>query len=162
MLSLSAICIPVPIAPNNFDDYYSICPRYSVVRKVDDDIYRNLIVINEDNVKVFYPLDEKVNFLLSKFNNVENSIEVYSYLLQNEYLLDLLNESLEELKKYFPDDIKVGVSVIDNSMEDESNQLSILISSNKKEFLFDELDDFDYGWWLSKIHKSNGLLVFHV
>lgn len=162
MFLASTICFPLPVAPNNFDDYYLASPRYSLVRNIDEDVYRNRIELNEVNVKVVYPLDEKVNYLLSKFNDVKNKTEVYSFLLQNEYLLDLLNESLEELKKYFPDDIKTNASIIDNTMDDEANQLSILVSSNKKEFLFDELDNFDYGWWLSRIHKSNGLLVFQV
>lgn len=162
MFLVPTLCFPIFITPKNLDDGYFAPPNYSLVRNVDEDVYRNRIVRNEDNLTIFYPLDEKINFLLSKFNSIENKTEVYSFLLQNEYLLDLLSESLEELRKYFPDDIQIEVSVVDNTMDDEANQLVILVNSGKKELLFDELDNFDYGWWLSRIHKSKGLLIFQV
>ena len=162
MFLAPTLCFPIFITPKNLDDYYFAPPNYSLVRNFDEDVYRSRIVRNEDNLTIFYPLDEKINFLLSKFNSIENKTEVYSFLLQNEYLLDLLSESLEELRKYFPDDIQIEVSVVDNTMDDEANQLVIFVNSGKKEFLFDELDNFDYGWWLSRIHKSKGLLIFQV
>ncbi len=162
MFLVPTLCIPTPTLSDTFDKYYSMSIDHSLVRKMDDDFYRNRIVINEDTMEVFYPLDEKVKFLLSKFDRVLNKVEMQSYLLQNEDLLDLLNQSLEELKNYFPNDINVEASIIDNSMEDERNQVSVLVSSKSKDYLSDELDSFDYGWWLHKTDRADGRVVFRV
>lgn len=107
--------------------------------------------------------DVKITHLLSFFNSVEEPFKVRQYFTENQKTLDLLYEVISHFKDSFDSDTLYSIGILDNSEEDEMPQIYVNAESNKDvDILFGQLDSFYENWWIEKINKAEGKLVFGI
>lgn len=146
---------------NLMEKVYSFSPCFYCEneRKSVSSIYPE--VVSVDNVVMFSPLD-KVNLVLKKFDEVEEENKKYivSFLIDNFNVLDILNQSIDVVKRYFDEKALFKVGFIDNSVEDGVDQVYVLVKNTTNKY--NNMKSFKTEWWIDKINQVNGCIVFRV
>jgi hypothetical protein len=97
---------------------------------------------------------------LSPCFNFRNMDRVLGYLMSHQFILPLLKDCYQNLRKYFEDD-SLFLEVIHDPMDNDDHLLlSIKITDVSK--ALDRLNQFDDDWWVNTSPKASGNLIIDV
>lgn len=146
----------------NYGSYID-CNSFYSVSKCELPIFPCL-----DSLSRFVPIvldtKESINNVISKFDYVDNQIEISEYLVENDDLIPLIDDLFNKIEEvpYFPKDLKLKISFFSFPYDDGGENIEISLSTEKDVFLPPLLDRFDREWWLSKVDKCGNRLVLRV
>jgi hypothetical protein len=103
--------------------------------------------------------ERDINILESLYEISSN--RVASFLIKNDFLVDLLNEAVPKLQECFGDDVSVRLEVFSDPTATNNCELfaRVLTKLSANDAL-DILDRFDNEWWSNASSRSQGLLSF--
>ena len=111
----------------------------------------------------YFRSDMEIDAILNQFDSIDEPFSVQQYLSENPDILDLLTQSIIEFKKYYSTNTAYSISLLDNSEEDEQSQIRIVAQSQEPiSSLFERLNRFFDFWWIHRVQKSDGKIVFGI
>lgn len=98
---------------------------------------------------------EQINVLAREYE-IRNPSKVAEFLSENLFLLDLLKEIPEQIRKYFGDEQKLILEFFWNPEDPTWHQLHVLVPTKLSvDETFSVMGKFDEGWWLDNFARAD-------
>jgi hypothetical protein len=108
-----------------------------------------------------YPTSEIAK--LESLYDVRNGSQVNAFVACNAFLIPLLQQIPEQVKKHFGESAHLSLEVIVDQEERNDMELVALVCTNvSPDDAFVRLRSFDRDWWLARLADTRGKLSVHV
>ncbi len=99
---------------------------------------------------------------LSEFYDFRNRDKIVTFLNKNPFLLDILDEAVPQIRKYFFNS-PLFLQFISEDGSEEYSYLAIFISTNLNAMAANErLNEFDQDWWMFNLARTQGKLTINL
>lgn len=124
---------------------------------VDDPFFEDYIAEIDRDRQEIDSLEQSINGYI-----LPEPASAIDFLQEHQELVALLNESYNEIRKYFPsEDLKLQL-VSDREIAEDQQLFVYINTSTSVVDALKKLDEFDNHWWLERIDMVNGLLNFNL
>ena len=118
-----------------------VAPYNDVAELIDREVHNEML--------------EGINFLAREYE-VRNPREVGKFLRDNLFLFDLLKLIPSQIAKYFGNNAKLALELLNEPDSPSSREIFVLVLTEEAaDKARSRMDKFDQKWWLENLDKAN-------